>query len=643
MSSNGTQKNVSKTLQRPKASTVFAAAFLAGAAAAVGVNRALDVHLAQNVPQVASEPIFVALRTLPEGSPITIYDVALRDWPVAMLPATALRSNATFDGFVLRHPLREGQPVLSLQLAKSPHEPGQQIAAVTRTTPATNRPQKTSAPAFIPYHAAPPIPATMSPAVDKKTKPNNENLAIQTPELASPPTEQELPVQEKTMTDVSPTVAVNSQSVQPAAIQPATTQPATTQPATTQPATTQAAATQGVPSEPDREEESTDPQNNAATSDSIASSEDVLEKPPAQELAPVSQPAQKMMAATVEEKTESNDNVIETGSTEKTMQDLVAARGNQLDDNSLIKQPLQKTHEGETGKVVVKQSSSPTSAEEKVLIENEVGSEQVLVSTDNTAASQRPTDVPPTGTVDEPSSDNKTVRATNPSLTPTPVEPVDITQSIVAEAESRKTTQNAPSVIASQQKIESAQLPTVSSRVKPAPTSAKQQTMRYLVVPERIAVQVDHAFTSPQVMAPPVRSSKSVPSKKSNVRPLPKTAAAGTRSLQPNINQNRQTPKTAATPRPQQLRATAGNPPQPQATAKAESRVATREANKETSKEPIRRSFFPKISAGLSAMGQEWREFRDGPSTSEENSTSRQATQNSPRQQRSASRPQQSR
>ena len=73
MSSNGTQKNVNKTLQRPKASTVFAAAFLAGAAAAVGVNRALDVHIAQNVPQVESEPIFVALRTLPEGSPITIY------------------------------------------------------------------------------------------------------------------------------------------------------------------------------------------------------------------------------------------------------------------------------------------------------------------------------------------------------------------------------------------------------------------------------------------------------------------------------------------------------------------------------------------------------------------------------------------
>ena len=55
MSSNGPKKPKATTLQRPKASTVFAAAFLAGAAAAVGVNRALDVHMAQNVPQVESD------------------------------------------------------------------------------------------------------------------------------------------------------------------------------------------------------------------------------------------------------------------------------------------------------------------------------------------------------------------------------------------------------------------------------------------------------------------------------------------------------------------------------------------------------------------------------------------------------------
>ena len=160
---------MNKTLQRPKASTVFAAAFLAGAAAAVGVNRALDVHIAQNVPQVESESIFVALRSLPKGSPVTIYDVALRDWPVAMLPTTALRSDATFDGVVLRHPLREGQPVLSLQLAKSTSARQQQIASVTQATRRTNQPQRTAAPAFIPYNAAPPIPATLASAQDRKS------------------------------------------------------------------------------------------------------------------------------------------------------------------------------------------------------------------------------------------------------------------------------------------------------------------------------------------------------------------------------------------------------------------------------------------------------------------------------------------
>jgi hypothetical protein len=104
---------------RPKGLTVFLAAFVAGAAAAVGINQALDVHLAQKKPQVESEPIFVALRSLPQGSPITIWDVALRDWPKAMLPLTALRAEDSFEGCVLRHPLREGQPLLTVQLMRA--------------------------------------------------------------------------------------------------------------------------------------------------------------------------------------------------------------------------------------------------------------------------------------------------------------------------------------------------------------------------------------------------------------------------------------------------------------------------------------------------------------------------------------------
>ena len=104
---------------RPKTLTVFAAAFIAGAGVAVGVNRALDVHLAQSKPQVECEPIFVALRSLPQGSPVTVWDVALRDWPKAMVPSTALKSSDTFEGLLLRHPLREGQPLLSVQLIRA--------------------------------------------------------------------------------------------------------------------------------------------------------------------------------------------------------------------------------------------------------------------------------------------------------------------------------------------------------------------------------------------------------------------------------------------------------------------------------------------------------------------------------------------
>ncbi len=102
---------------------VFATAFIAGAVAAVGINRALDVHLAQAKPKVECEPIFVALRSLPSGTPVTIWDVALRDWPKAMMPSTALRANDHFEGLILRHPVREGQPLLSVQLARAETPP----------------------------------------------------------------------------------------------------------------------------------------------------------------------------------------------------------------------------------------------------------------------------------------------------------------------------------------------------------------------------------------------------------------------------------------------------------------------------------------------------------------------------------------
>ena len=106
----------STTGNQPRPLTILAAAFLAGGAAAVGLNHFLDVHLSQRKPVVESEPIFVAMRSLPSGAPITVWDVALRNWPKAMLPTTAMRVEDSFDGMCLKMPLREGQPLLSVQL-----------------------------------------------------------------------------------------------------------------------------------------------------------------------------------------------------------------------------------------------------------------------------------------------------------------------------------------------------------------------------------------------------------------------------------------------------------------------------------------------------------------------------------------------
>ncbi|MFM7033899.1 MAG: SAF domain-containing protein [Planctomycetia bacterium] len=163
--------------QRPKALTVFAAAFIAGAAAAVGINRALDIHMAQAKTQVECEPIFVAIRPLPQGSPVTIWDVALRDWPKAMLPTTALRAEDRFEGMILKHPLREGQPLLSVQLVKAEQPPTAGLAAQVgeRYVPTTIQPPTRPdadlwTPTAAPVAVAPPAPLVVADTVAAPTE-----------------------------------------------------------------------------------------------------------------------------------------------------------------------------------------------------------------------------------------------------------------------------------------------------------------------------------------------------------------------------------------------------------------------------------------------------------------------------------------
>ena len=615
MSSNGTKKSKTTTLQRPKASTVFAAAFLAGAAAAVGVNRALDVHMAQNVPQVESESIFVALRSLPKGSPVTIYDVALRDWPVAMLPATALRSDSTFDGVVLRHPLREGQPILSLQIAKVSPEPQHQIAALTQATQRTNQPQRTPAPAFIPYNASPPIPATLASTQKPMAEHAAKDFKTQVPATkqsepdSKPKVEENTPVEEFVSIESTP-FPVQSNNVQDT-----------------------------LPAPVQKQERDTTGDDLVLTESPVADEPDHKE-PLHQEVPSASEDIAMKSADVVEENGNEIENPEKNTLVETKKEQHASTSSIESDNNSLT-----QTAEIPDGNVTVTATEGNsllvTTGEEKPVKQDSVP-EQALATTDTTVSQQ--TDAVSASTNNENSLDTDTTPSKNPTLAPPSVEPVDITQSILAEAETRKTApQEAPqetSVAALPPKRAPTVAPDTSTEGGSATTKASPQTMRYLVVPERIAVQVDHAFTSPQQVVPPTRSTKTAsPAQGNNVQPLPKTTAARTRSSQQTVLKNRQSPN--ATP---QMQATAGNPPRPQRNSNREgsSQIAARESNNETSKEPTLRSFFPNISAGLSAMGQEWRELRDGTETPEETPNSRQAKQNGPSQQRSASRPQQS-
>jgi len=184
------QQLARKQSHRPRAVTVFAAAFVAGAAAAVGVNRALDVRLAQAKPRVESEAIFVALRSLPQGTPVTVWDVALRDWPKAMLPASAMRAHDSFSGQVLRHPLREGQPLLAIQLMPAAGDTGGPADAPPTPPPAAYAQVSAPVEADLWAPAEPAAPQPAAPSVTAGTPPVPPTTTPPAPTAAAAPTDE---------------------------------------------------------------------------------------------------------------------------------------------------------------------------------------------------------------------------------------------------------------------------------------------------------------------------------------------------------------------------------------------------------------------------------------------------------------------
>jgi hypothetical protein len=92
---------------------------------------------------------------------VTVWDVALKDWPKAMLPTTALKADSSFEGMVLRHPVREGQPLLSVQLVRD----GATLpAAVVAALPPVSQPAAGQTERFVPAPPAdPPVAAVVAP------------------------------------------------------------------------------------------------------------------------------------------------------------------------------------------------------------------------------------------------------------------------------------------------------------------------------------------------------------------------------------------------------------------------------------------------------------------------------------------------
>jgi len=709
MSTTPTKKTATGK-HRPRTTTVFAAAFLAGAAAAVGVNRAFDVHLAQSVPQVESEPIFVAIRSLPKGSPVTIYDVALQEWPKAMLPATALRAGTAFENLVLRHPLQAGQPILSLQLARVTPEPVAQLAMTPPAAPparAVESIPQPPAPAFVPYETAAPIPLAEPAAPPQATppaKPSPGDLAVadgprdpeSTPAPVATVAEAAAPAPVAPSTDSRPaaTAVTVAEPAAPGADQPAATAapPATVQavsevakaPATTMP-------TQREQSLP--EDQAAAAAGLAAETEAMATAAEVAEAEPAATETTPPQPAAGPIAAETTAVNSTVATAAQAPTTPRTPSPATQPAASQPSEDNVegnpqtaaapaavpaetaAAEPMAGDQPGDAAVPsgvagIAAAGSLPTAAPPTDSSSAASGSEEpadndrqpapTLAATAAPAAAATPATTEPTPApmVDE----AEAVAAADPqqpaataSPTPTPaVEPIDVTASVLAEAAARSSAEDskiaddtggnaAPTAAAGAEKTAK---PTLAAAPKPAaapPAEANRQVMRYLVVPERIALQVDHGFTRQQ---PPSEPPSRQPSRGKGVRPLPRAATAAQQQAGQSITTDtrRQSPQPGRT-NAEQVRATAGSIPRtpsqrPPRNAAPEEQVAAAAAETETeADEPILRSMFPNLSAGLTAMGEEWREFRRSirePSPRQP-AAAPQGTRS--RQQRSASRP----
>jgi pilus assembly protein CpaB len=104
---------------------VFYVAVGIAALATFGVYRVLENTKASS--RIATRPLVVAAKNIPEGTAIDRTSLSVREWPVATVPAGAFASTDSLIGRVTRVAVFEGEPMVPGRLAPSGTGPGIEV------------------------------------------------------------------------------------------------------------------------------------------------------------------------------------------------------------------------------------------------------------------------------------------------------------------------------------------------------------------------------------------------------------------------------------------------------------------------------------------------------------------------------------
>jgi pilus assembly protein CpaB len=104
---------------------VFYVAVAIAAIATFGVYRVLENTKASS--RIATRPLVVAAKSLPEGASIDRTSLSVRDWPVATIPAGAFSSTDSLIGRVTRVAIFEGEAIVPGRLAPTGTGPGIEV------------------------------------------------------------------------------------------------------------------------------------------------------------------------------------------------------------------------------------------------------------------------------------------------------------------------------------------------------------------------------------------------------------------------------------------------------------------------------------------------------------------------------------